>query len=333
MSENTNPNENKEFSNLIREKSIKVNTLKKELSKVIVGQKDVIDKLVVALLSSGNILLEGAPGLAKTLLVNTLADVCDSSFSRVQFTPDLLPSDIIGTKIFNQKDSNFETKKGPIFANFVLADEINRAPPKTQSALLEAMQEKQVTILGDTFFLEAPFLVFGTQNPIEQEGTYPLPEAQVDRFMFKIMVKYPTKEDELEILNRMTINEIPSVSKVISSSDIIELQKLVRDVYVDDLIKDYIVSITDATREPEEYDIELGKYISWGASPRANIFLTIGAKACALIDGRDYVSADDVNFIVSDVLRHRVILSYEADIENVTSDDVINEILSKVKSP
>lgn len=324
---------NKELLGKIKEKSEVVNLLKNELGKVIVGQKDVIEKTIISMLSNGNLLLEGAPGLAKTLLVNTLANASSCDFSRIQFTPDLLPSDIIGTKIFNQKDSSFETKFGPIFANFVLADEINRAPPKTQSALLEAMAEKQVTILGETFSLDKPFLVFATQNPIEQEGTYPLPEAQIDRFMFKLLVDYPSKEEELEILDRMTTNNFPSASSVISGEEIIDLQKLVREIYVDDLVKEYIVSIVDATRNPDSYEVEFGKFIEWGASPRANIFLTIGSKACALLDGRDYVNSDDVKKIVYDVLRHRIILSYEADIENVSTHDVIDEILEKVKCP
>ncbi len=324
---------NKELLKKIEKKAEIINSLKNELGKVIVGQKEVIEKTIICVLSNGNLLLEGAPGLAKTLLINTLADASSCDFSRIQFTPDLLPSDIIGTKIFNQKDSSFETKKGPIFANFVLADEINRAPPKTQSALLEAMAEKQVTILGETFKLDKPFLVFATQNPIEQEGTYPLPEAQIDRFMFKLLVDYPTKSEELQILDRMTTNVFPSAEPVISSDEIIELQTLVREVYVDDLVKEYIVSIVDATRNSSDYGVEYGKFIEWGASPRANIFLTIGAKACALVDGREFVNSDDVKKIVYDILRHRIILSYEADIENVTTHDVIDEILEKVKCP
>ncbi|NQZ84183.1 MAG: MoxR family ATPase [Nanoarchaeales archaeon] len=325
--------QNKELLKKIESKAKIISSLKNELGKVIVGQKEIIEKTIICVLANGNLLLEGAPGLAKTLLINTLADASSCSFSRIQFTPDLLPSDIIGTKIFNQKDSTFETKKGPIFANFVLADEINRAPPKTQSALLEAMAEKQVTILGDTYKLDKPFLVFATQNPIEQEGTYPLPEAQIDRFMFKLLVEYPSKSEELEILERMTTNVFPSANAIISNDEIIELQTLVREVYIDDLVKEYIVSIVDATRNPKEYDVEYGKFIEWGASPRANIFLTLGAKACALVDGREYVNSDDVKKIVYDILRHRLILSYEADIENVSTHDVIDEILEKVKCP
>ncbi|MCA9459955.1 MAG: AAA family ATPase, partial [Nanoarchaeota archaeon] len=279
------------------------------------------------------LLLEGAPGLAKTLLVNTLAKSCSLDFSRIQFTPDLLPSDILGTKIFNQKTGDFVTKKGPIFTNFLLADEINRAPPKTQSSLLEAMQEKQISILGDTFELDKPFLVMATQNPIEQEGTYLLPEAQVDRFMMKLIVDYPTKEDEIEILNRMTTNEEIKVNHVLEGKDILKYQKQVKDIYVDDLVKEYVVSIIDATRNPEKYDLELGKYIKWGASPRANIWTILGAKANAFMNEREYVNADDVKEVITDILRHRIILTYEAEIDRVNSSNIIDEILKKIKSP
>lgn len=310
-----------------------IEELKKEISKVIVGQEEVINKTLIAMLAGGNLLLEGAPGLAKTLLVNTLAKSCSLDFSRIQFTPDLLPSDILGTKIFNQKTGEFVTKKGPIFTNFLLADEINRAPPKTQSSLLEAMQEKQISILGDTFELDKPFLVMATQNPIEQEGTYPLPEAQVDRFMMKLIVDYPTKEDEIEILNRMTKNEEIKVNHVLEGKDILKFQKKVKDIYVDVLVKEYVVSIIDATRNPEKYDLELGKYIKWGASPRANIWTILGAKANAFMNGREYVNADDVKEVITDILRHRIILTYEAEIDRVNSEKVIDEILKKIKSP
>lgn len=310
-----------------------IQELKKEISKVIVGQEEVINKTLIAMLAGGNLLLEGAPGLAKTLLVNTLAKSCSLDFSRIQFTPDLLPSDILGTKIFNQKTGEFVTKKGPIFTNFLLADEINRAPPKTQSSLLEAMQEKQISILGDTFELDKPFLVMATQNPIEQEGTYPLPEAQVDRFMMKLIVDYPTKEDEIEILNRMTTNEEIKVSHVLEGKDILKYQKQVKDIYVDDLVKEYVVSIIDATRNPEKYDLELGKYIKWGASPRANIWAILGAKANAFMNGREYVNADDIKEVITDILRHRIILTYEAEIDRVNSSNIIDEILKKIKSP
>jgi len=313
--------------------SNKIQNLKQEISKVIVGQEEVINKTLIAMLAGGNLLLEGAPGLAKTLLVNTLAQSSSLDFSRIQFTPDLLPSDILGTKIFNQKTGEFVTKKGPIFTNFLLADEINRAPPKTQSSLLEAMQEKQVSILGDTFKLDKPFLVMATQNPIEQEGTYPLPEAQVDRFMMKLIVDYPTKEDEIEILNRMTTNEKIKVNKVLEGKNILKYQKQVKEIYVDDLVKQYVVSIIDATRNPDKYELELGKYIKWGASPRANIWTILGAKANAFMKTREYVNADDVKEVIKDVLRHRIILTYEAEIDSVTSEKVIDEILKKIKSP
>lgn len=307
--------------------------VKKEVSKVIVGQEEIIEKTLIAVLSGGNLLLEGAPGLAKTLLINTLSDACNLDFSRIQFTPDLLPSDILGTKIFNQKTGDFITKKGPIFTNFLLADEINRAPPKTQSSLLEAMQEKQVSILGDTYKLEKPFLVMATQNPIEQEGTYPLPEAQVDRFMLKLIVDYPKIEDEIEILNRMTTNQKIKVNSVLSGSDILKYQIKVKDIYVDDLIKNYVVTIIDATRNPENYDLKLGKYIKFGASPRANIWAIMGAKAKAFMNIKDYVNSDDVKYIIKDVLRHRIILTYEAEIDKITTEDIIDEILIKIESP
>jgi len=319
-------NQNKINSNKILE-------LKKEIGKVIVGQEEVINKTIIAILSGGNILLEGAPGLAKTLLINTLSQACNLKFSRIQFTPDLLPSDILGTKIFNQKTSEFVTKKGPIFTNFLLADEINRAPPKTQSALLEAMQEKQISILGDTFKLDKPFLVMATQNPIEQEGTYPLPEAQVDRFMMKLLVEYPTIEEEIQILNKMTINSNIKINPIINKQEIINYQKQIKDIYVDDLIKNYVVQIIDATRNPENYDLKFGKYIKWGASPRANIWAILGAKSNAFISNRDYVNSDDVKQIIYDVLRHRIILTYETEIDNITTKDIIDEILTKIKSP
>ena len=311
----------------------KITKLKQEVSKVIVGQEEIIDKTIIAILTQGNILLEGAPGLAKTLLINTFAKACNLDFSRVQFTPDLLPSDILGTKIFNQKTSDFVTKKGPVFTNFLLADEINRAPPKTQSALLEAMQEKQVSILGGTFNLDLPFLVMATQNPIEQEGTYPLPEAQVDRFMMKLIVSYPKKEDEIEILNRMTTNEKIKVNSVLSSKDILSYQKKVKGIYVDDLVKNYVVSIIDATRNPQDYGLEFGKYIKWGASPRANIWAIMGAKANAFVNGRDYVNVDDVREVIKDVLRHRIILTYQAQVDDLSTETIIDDILNKVESP
>jgi MoxR-like ATPase len=311
----------------------KIQKFKKEISKMIVGQDEVINKTLIAILAGGNLLLEGVPGLAKTLLVNTLAKSSNLNFSRIQFTPDLLPSDILGTKIFNQKTGEFLTKKGPIFTNFLLADEINRAPPKTQSSLLEAMQEKQISILGDTFKLDEPFIVMATQNPIEQEGTYPLPEAQVDRFMMKLIVNYPTKEDEIEILNRMTESKEIKITPVLEGKEILKFQKEVRDVYVDDLIKEYVVLIIDATRNPQKYNLKLGKYIKWGASPRANIWSILGAKANAFINLRKYVNTDDIKEIIKDVLRHRIILTYEAKIDKIESENIIDEILEKIKSP
>jgi len=311
----------------------KIINLKKEISKIIVGQEEIIEKTIIAILSGGNLLLEGAPGLAKTLLVNTIAKSCSLGFSRIQFTPDLLPSDILGTKIFNQNSSEFITKKGPIFTNFLLADEINRAPPKTQSALLEAMQEKQISILGDTYKLDKPFLVMATQNPIEQEGTYPLPEAQVDRFMMKLIVNYPSKIDEIEILNRMTTNNNIKINSILTKKEILEFQKKIKNIYVDDLIKEYVVSIIDATRNPDKYSIELGKYIKWGASPRANIWTILGAKSYAFINNRNYVNSDDVKNIIKEILRHRIILTYESELENISTENIIDEILLKVESP
>ena len=323
----------KKIGNGNREYKNKIDSLKSEISKMIVGQEEIINKTLIAVFSGGNLLLEGAPGLAKTLLVNTFAEVTNLSFSRIQFTPDLLPSDILGTKIFNQKKEIFITKKGPIFTNFLLVDEINRAPPKTQSALLEAMQERQVSILGDTYKLNEPFIVMATQNPIEQEGTYPLPEAQIDRFMMKLDVDYPSKEEEIEILNRMTINKKIKLNSIISGKDIINFQKKVRDIYVDDLIKNYVVSIIDATRNPENYELSLGKYIKWGASPRANIWTILASKANAFMEGRNYVNSDDVKYVIKDILRHRIILTYESEIEKIKPVDIIEEILLKIESP
>ncbi len=323
----------KKIENGNREYKNKIDSLKSEISKMIVGQEEIINKTLIAVFSGGNLLLEGAPGLAKTLLVNTFAEVTNLSFSRIQFTPDLLPSDILGTKIFNQKKEIFITKKGPIFTNFLLVDEINRAPPKTQSALLEAMQERQVSILGDTYKLNEPFIVMATQNPIEQEGTYPLPEAQIDRFMMKLDVDYPSKEEEIEILNRMTINKKIKLNSIISGKDIIHFQKKVRDIYVDDLIKNYVVSIIDATRNPENYELSLGKYIKWGASPRANIWTILASKANAFMEGRNYVNSDDVKYVIKDILRHRIILTYESEIEKIKPVDIIEEILLKIESP
>jgi MoxR-like ATPase len=305
-----------------------------EISKVIVGQSYMVERLLIGLLSNGHILLEGVPGLAKTLTVNTLSSAIKTKFQRIQFTPDLLPADLLGTLIFNQKDGEFTTKKGPIFSNIILADEINRSPAKVQSALLEAMQERQVTIGENTFKLEDPFLVLATQNPIEQEGTYPLPEAQVDRFMLKINVGYPTPEEELEIIRRSTRANDVQVKALVTPKDIINARNAVKEVYVDEKIEKYIVEIVFATREPEKYGLEdLKDLINFGASPRASIYLTLAAKAHAFIQRRGYVTPEDVRSIGMDVLRHRIILSYEAEAEEIGTEDVIRKVLNRIEVP
>lgn len=287
--------------------------LQQEIRKVIVGQQTTMDRLLMALIANGHVLLEGVPGIAKTLIVKTLSQCIDASFSRIQFTPDLLPADITGTKIYNQQSGSFTTITGPVFHQFVLADEINRAPPKVQSALLEAMQERQVTIQGETHALPTPFFVLATENPIEHEGTYPLPEAQMDRFIFKLVMGYPSKAEEITILDRFTEGLQITPKAVITASDLIELQKFIPSIYADAEIKNYVTSLVDATRYPERYGLELGKYISFGASPRATIFLVLGAKAHALLRGRGYVVPEDVKAVARDVLRHRIILNYEAE--------------------
>ena len=305
-----------------------------EISKVIVGQSYMVERLLIGLLSNGHILLEGVPGLAKTLTVNTLSSTIKTKFQRIQFTPDLLPADLLGTLIFNQKDGEFTTKKGPIFSNIILADEINRSPAKVQSALLEAMQERQVTIGENTFKLEDPFLVLATQNPIEQEGTYPLPEAQVDRFMLKINVGYPSPEEELEIIRRTTKSNEVQVNAVVTHQDINKARNVVKEVYVDEKIEKYIVDIVFATREPEKYGLEdLNELINYGASPRASIYLTLAAKAHAFLQRRGYVTPEDVRSIGMDVLRHRIILSYEAEAEEIGTEDVIRKVLNRVEVP
>jgi MoxR-like ATPase len=318
----------------VREQSAFVPTLKSEIGKVIVGQEYLIDRLIISMLANGHVLLEGVPGLAKTLTINTLASALDTSFQRIQFTPDLLPADLIGTLIYNQKHGDFIIKKGPVFANVILADEINRAPAKVQSALLEAMQEKQVTIGDETFQLPRPFLVMATENPIEQEGTYPLPEAQVDRFMLKLKVGYPTIEEERRILDRMAHSntEIP-VNAVLHPDEILKAREVVDEIYIDEKIKDYILSIVFATREPSTYNLDIADYIQYGASPRATINLTMGARAHAFMQGRGYVTPQDVKSIAADVLRHRVIVSYEAEAEELTSEDIIEKILSEIPVP
>jgi MoxR-like ATPase len=312
-----------------------VTTLISEIKKVIVGQDYLVKRLLVGLLANGHILLEGVPGLAKTLSVKTLSQAIATKFQRIQFTPDLLPADLIGTLVYNPKDGTFTTKKGPIFANIILADEINRAPAKVQSALLEAMQERQVTIGENTFKLDEPFLVMATQNPIEQEGTYPLPEAQVDRFMLKLNITYPSKEEELKILREMSFTDKEiKVSPVIQPEDIIRTRKVINEIYMDEKIEKYIVDIVFATREPAKYKLdELSNLVQYGASPRASIYLTLATKAYAFIQGRGYVTPQDVKFIGPDVLRHRVIVSYEAEAEEKTSDDIIKKIFEEIEVP
>ncbi len=304
-----------------------------EVSKIIVGQDDTIKKLMIALIADGHILLEGVPGLAKTLMVRTLSDAMHADFCRIQFTPDLLPADIIGTKIYDHKKTEFYTKKGPIFSNFILADEINRAPPKVQSALLEAMQERQVTIQGETHPLQRPFLVMATQNPIETEGTYKLPEAQVDRFMFKLLITYPEKEDEKEIIRRMTKGVDYITKKILTKENIKDIQKFNPQVYADEKIEEYVASLVDSTRHPEKYKLDIDGHIEYGASPRASIWLILASKANAMIEGRGYVTPEDVQAVAHDVLRHRILLTYEAEAENITPDQIIDKILSKVKVP
>ncbi len=316
-----------------REKSEKLQNVFKQVEKVIVGQEPMIRGLVMGLLSRGHVLLEGVPGLAKTLAVKTLSRTISAKFSRIQFTPDLLPADLTGTRIYNARTGEFSISTGPVFANIVLADEINRAPAKVQSALLEAMQEKQVTIGDKTFKLEEPFIVLATQNPIETEGTYPLPEAQVDRFLMKVIIDYPTKEQEIEIINRMTVGAEMEVDTVLKPKDIMDMREIVDAIYVDDKIKHYVTDLVFATRKPEEYKLQLGHLIEYGCSPRASINLILAAKANAFINGEGYVSPDDVKAIVYEVLRHRLILSYEAEAEEVTPDNVIEQIVNKVKVP
>jgi len=317
----------------VKEESAFVERLSFEMGKVIVGQKYMIERLLIAMLTGGHILLEGVPGLAKTLAVKTLAKAISAKFQRIQFTPDLLPADLIGTMIYNQKEGSFSPKRGPIFANLILADEINRAPAKVQSALLEAMQEHQVTIGDATFFLDEPFLVLATQNPIEQEGTYPLPEAQIDRFMLKLHVTYPNKKEEREILERMAGSLPAEPDVVISPNEILSARDVVNQIYVDEKIKNYIIDIVFATREPEAYKIDVKKYIEYGASPRASIYLTQAARAYAFLRHRGHVTPDDVKAIGMDVLRHRVIINYEAEANELTSEDIIRKIFDEVEVP
>jgi MoxR-like ATPase len=324
----------KELNERIREESAFVDLVGIEMNKVIVGQKHLVESLLTGLLADGHILLEGLPGLAKTLAINTLATTIDARFSRIQFTPDLLPADLLGTMIYSQKEEQFIVKKGPIFANFILADEINRSPAKVQSALLEAMQEKQVTIGGQTWPLEPPFLVLATQNPIEQEGTYPLPEAQVDRFMLKVVIDYPSKTEEQQIIRENLSQQFPKASTILKPADILKARETVKDVYIDEKIERYIIDLVFATRYPAEYKLEkLKPMITCGASPRASINLAKAAKTYAFIKRRGYVIPEDVRAIAFDVLRHRIALSYEAEAENVTAVDVITQIMNTVEVP
>ncbi len=323
-----------QIQEIVEKESEFVQKLTSQISTVIVGQKYMIERLLIGILADGHILLEGVPGLAKTLTVKTLSDTIDTKFQRLQFTPDLLPADLIGTMIYNPQKSEFTVKKGPIFANIILADEINRAPAKVQSALLEAMQERQVTISDSTFKLDEPFLVLATQNPIEQEGTYPLPEAQVDRFMLKLRVTYPTPEEERLIMDRMTTGQKYTVEKVVTPEDIVRVRKIVTDIYVDDKVKEYILNIVFATREPEKYGLSnLKDMISFGASPRATIYLNLAAKAHAFLRGRGYITPEDIKAVGPDVLRHRIIVTYEAEAEEKSADDLVKQIFDTIEVP
>ena len=324
----------RELNDLIASKSGFVNLITQGMNQTIVGQKHLVDSLLIALLANGHVLLEGVPGLAKTLAINTLSKLIDAKFSRIQFTPDLLPADVIGTMVYSVKNEKFEVKKGPIFANFILADEINRAPAKVQSALLEAMQERQVTIGDATFKLDNPFLVLATQNPIEQEGTYPLPEAQVDRFLMKVIIGYPSKEEEKQIVRQNIASAKANVQALIKPEEILEIRKIVEKIYIDEKIEKYIVDIVFATRFPSDCGLnDLQSIISFGASPRASISMAIAARAYAFLRGRGYVIPEDVRAICHDVLRHRIGLSYEAEANNISADEVVSEILDKIAVP
>ncbi|HJN73936.1 MAG TPA: AAA family ATPase [Myxococcota bacterium] len=306
--------------------------IREEIAKVLVGQRYMVDRLLIGLLANGHLLLEGVPGLAKTTAVKSLAQALSVAFSRIQFTPDLLPADVLGTQIYNPREGSFSTRKGPVFANVVLADEINRAPAKVQSALLEAMQERQVTIGDTTFPLQLPFLVLATQNPIEQEGTYPLPEAQVDRFLLKLKVGYPSREEEREIMRRAS-QSLPALSAVCTRGQILDAQQLTRELWMEEVVEAYIIEIVHATRHPEEHGLDLGRIIDFGASPRASIGLAQASRAHALLDGRAFVTPDDIKAVGPDVLRHRVLLSYEAEAEEISAEDVIRRIFERIKTP
>lgn len=324
----------KELNERIQRESSFTDLIRLEMNKVIIGQKQMVERLLIGLLSNGHILLEGVPGLAKTLAIKSLANVIDAKFSRIQFTPDLLPADLIGTLVYSQKKEEFQVRKGPVFANFILADEINRSPAKVQSALLEAMQERQVTIGEHTYKLEEPFLVLATQNPIEQEGTYPLPEAQVDRFMLKVVIGYPDREEEKQIIRQNVLEQFPKTNTILKTADIINARNVVREVYLDEKIENYITDIVFATRYPEKYKLGTFKgMIAYGGSPRASINLALAAKAFAFIKRRGYVIPEDVRAIAHDVLRHRIGLTYEAEAENITTEEIINEILNTVEVP
>ncbi|MGD8395055.1 MAG: MoxR family ATPase [Candidatus Eiseniibacteriota bacterium] len=317
----------------IRAESSFVTNLTAEIGKVIVGQRVMVERLLIGLLTGGHVLLEGVPGLAKTLAVKSLAQAIRARFSRIQFTPDLLPADLVGTMIYNPADGSFSPKRGPIFANLVLADEVNRAPAKVQSALLEAMQERQVTIGDATHGLEEPFLVLATENPIEQEGTYPLPEAQVDRFMLKLMVDYPTRDEEAQILDRMTDGRTPVIHPVVGPEEILRAREAVSVVYVDEKVKNYVIDIVLATREPERYGLDIRELVAYGASPRATIFLVQAGKAHAFLRGRGYVTPEDIKAVALDVLRHRVLLTFEAEAEDVTSEAIVRRVLDRIEVP
>ncbi|OGF63297.1 MAG: ATPase [Candidatus Fischerbacteria bacterium RBG_13_37_8] len=322
------------INEMIRKESAFIEKLLSEISKVIIGQKYMVERLLIALLSNGHVLLEGVPGLAKTLAVRTLSGAVRTKFQRIQFTPDLLPADLVGTLIFDQKSSEFRTKKGPIFANLILADEINRSPAKVQSALLEAMMERQVTIGENTFPLDDPFLVLATQNPIEQEGTYPLPEAQIDRFMLKLSVGYPNKEEELKIMRLNATGKLPEPEAVVTPEEIIKARSAVSQIYIDEKIERYIIDIVFATRNPAEYNLnDLTELIAYGASPRASIYLSQASKANAFLRGRGYVTPEDVRTVGMDVLRHRVIVTYEAEAEEIKSEDIVRKVLNQIEVP
>jgi len=317
----------------VAEKSLLVNNIRREIDKILVGQRDLVDGLLVGLFTKGHILIEGVPGLAKTSAVMALASTVQAEFKRIQFTPDLLPADLIGTEIYRPKTGDFSIKKGPVFHNIILADEINRAPSKVQSALLEAMQERQVTIGETTFDLPDPFMVMATQNPIEQEGTYPLPEAQVDRFMLKILIDYPEKDEEKEILKRVGFEMPRQIQQVMTPEELDAVVSLIRGIYMDEKLKDYIVDIVLATRKPDDYNIEVSNYIQFGASPRATIFLSLAARVYAFLRGRAYVTPQDIKIIAPAVLRHRIILSYEAEAENISPDQIIGQIFDSIEVP